>query len=82
MVHVGDAGAYRIEGLEWAHQRAGWKDIDLDAVAGRGGNRLGETDGAGVQARHIFRPVGYHLQLSKSLRDGGRWESQSRAGGQ
>ena len=81
MVHVSDAGPNRVEGLERAHQRAGRKNLDLDVI-GRGGNRLGETDGAGLQARHIFRPVGYHLQLSKSLRDGGRWESQSRAGGQ
>jgi hypothetical protein len=61
MVHVGDAGAYRIEGLKWAHQCASWKDIDLDAVARGGGNRLRQANSAGVKARHIFRPIGNHF---------------------
>ena len=53
MVHVGDAGPYRIEGLERPHQRAGRKHLDLDAPAGGGADGLRKADRAGVQARHV-----------------------------
>ena len=33
VIHVGDAGPDRVEGLERAHQCAGRKDLDLDAPA-------------------------------------------------
>ena len=82
VIHVGDAGPDRVEGLERAHQRAGRKNLDLDAAAGRGADRLRETDRAAVKARRTLGPVGHHLQLSDSLRDRGRREARGRAGGQ
>jgi hypothetical protein len=76
MIHVGDAGPYRVEGFERAHQCAGRKNLDLDAAAGRIADRLREANRAGLKARRTFRPIGHHLQLSDSLCDRGRWEAQ------
>ena len=61
MIHVGDTGADRVEGLERAHERAGGKNLDLDASTGRGTDRLRETNGAGLKARQTFGPVRHHL---------------------
>jgi hypothetical protein len=72
MEHVGDAGAYCIEGFEWTHQRAGRKDLDFDAAGCRNTDRLRQTHGVGVEARRVCGPVGHHLQLPNSLRDRGR----------
>ena len=79
MVHVSDAGPDRVEGLERAHKRAGRKYLDLDAAAGRGADRLGEANCAGVKARRALGPVGHHLQLPDSLRNRGRREASQLA---
>ena len=50
VIHVGDTGPYRVEGFERAHKRAGRKHLDLDAPAGRGADRLRETNSAGLKA--------------------------------
>jgi hypothetical protein len=65
-----------------AHERAGRKNLDLDAAAGRGTDRLRKTNGAGVKARQSFGPVGHHLQLSDALGDRGRREAHGRAASQ
>jgi hypothetical protein len=82
VIHVGDTGFYRVEGLERAHERPGWKNLDFDAATGRGADRLRQTNRARVKARRSFGPVGHHLQLSDTLRNRGRREAQGRAGGQ
>jgi hypothetical protein len=82
MIHVGNTGTYRIKGLERAHQRPDRKHLDFDAAAGRGADRLRETNRAGVKAREPVRSVGHHLQLPDSLRDRRRGEGHGRAGGQ
>jgi hypothetical protein len=61
MIDVGNTGPYRVKGLERAHQRAGRKYLDLDATAGRGADRLRETNSAGMKTRCPFGPVGHHL---------------------
>jgi hypothetical protein len=61
MVHVSNASAHRIKRFEWTNERACGKNLNLDAPAGSTVDRLRESDRAGLQARHIFRPVGHHL---------------------
>jgi hypothetical protein len=82
MIHVGHAGTYRVEGFERAHERAGRKHLDLDAPAGRDADRLREPNRVGVKARRPLGPIRHHLQLSDSLRDRGRRETQGDTGGQ
>jgi hypothetical protein len=48
MVHVSDTGPYRVKGLKRAHQRAGRKNLDLDAPGRIVADRMRETDRAGV----------------------------------
>ena len=61
MEHVGDAGAYGIEGFEWTHQRAGRKDFDFDAAGGGNADHLRQTHRVGVEARRVCGPVGDHF---------------------
>jgi hypothetical protein len=82
VIHVGDTGAYRVEGFEWAHERAGRKNLDLDAAASGDADHLRQPNRASVKARRTVGPVGYHLQLSDALCDRRRREIQGRAGGQ
>jgi hypothetical protein len=82
MIHVSDAGTYRVEGFERANERTGRKHLDLDAAIGRNADRLRKTNCAGVKTRRTFGPVGHHLQLSDSLGDHWGGEARSRAGGQ
>ena len=81
MIHVGDTSPDRVERFERANERTGRKYLDLDASPGRVADRLCEANCAGVKARHVLGPIGHHLQLSDSLRDGGRREAHGRAGG-
>jgi len=49
LVHVSDAGTYRVEGLERAYKGAGRKYLDLDASIAGGVDRLCETDCTGSE---------------------------------
>jgi hypothetical protein len=81
VIHVGDAGPDRVEGFERADKCAGRKNLDLDTSARGIADRLRETDRHGMNTWRCVGPVGHHLQLSDSLRDGGRGKGQGRAGG-
>jgi hypothetical protein len=55
-IHVGDAGPYRVEGFERAHQRTGWIHLDFDTPSGREADCLRETNCAGLKTHR--RPGG------------------------
>src|SRR5262249_32567438 len=80
-IHVRNALRYRIESFERAHKCVGREHLNLDTTLGHFLNRLRQPTRGGKQARHGVRPVGHHLQLSDSLCDCGRWETEGRAGG-
>src|SRR5437870_3278048 len=72
MIHVSNTGTYRIEGLERAHQCAGWKHVNLDASAGRQLDGARQTSRARLKSRYVFRPIRHHLELPDSLRERAR----------
>jgi hypothetical protein len=50
MIHFGDAGPYRIEGLERADKRTGRENFDLKAPGSRDADCLGKANRTGVLA--------------------------------
>ena len=56
MIHISDAGADRVEGLKWANERAGRKNLDVDASCGRGANPLRQTSCACLKTRAPGNP--------------------------
>src|SRR6516164_1877377 len=71
MIHISNAGPHRIEGLEWAHERAAWEHLDVDASPGRGPDSLCQASRTRVKPWRPCGPIGHHLQLSQPLSNRG-----------
>src|SRR5262249_17496836 len=61
VIHIGDASTYCVESFKWANERSGQKNLNFDAAASCGANRLGEPNCTWVEAGQAFGPVGDHL---------------------
>src|SRR5262249_31953106 len=82
VIHVGHAGADRIEGLERTDELTGRKDFDINAPGAGVSNALREPDRTSLQTRHVSGPVGHHSELATALCDRRRRETRGYRGRQ